>query len=237
MWLFRQGQLIVIIYEVWSRSITADWKSLPVCVGWGWVGSVNPGTTVPHLLAIHFDQLNKTLCVRLCETSSVNRLVWKRTHCSVAFSTCMHTTGVKRPHVVKQKSVYALGWWHRDNIVNMYTKGKQDRGKSVCEWTRDTKIQLFRCCIHVKGFCVNQHFPLARVWAIMFLLRTGENVWGNATFQKTSAHYLVFLLSNVWSGCTKGCGTYFIRPRSWDPAFGILMDPSCAALSGTNLVW
>ena len=25
--------------------------------------------------------------------------------------------------------------------------------------------------VHVKGFCVNQHFPLTGVWAIMFLLR------------------------------------------------------------------
>lgn len=145
-WLFRQGQLIVIIYEAWSRSITADWKSLPVCAGWGWVGSVNPGTTVPHLLAICFDQLTKALCVHLCETSSVNRLVWKRTHCSVAFSTCVYTTGVKETsHVVKQESAYALGWWHHGYIVNVHAKREQDRGKSVWEWTRDERDENPTC--------------------------------------------------------------------------------------------
>lgn len=41
---------MVIIYEAWSRSITADGKSLAACTGWGRVGSVNPGTTVLHLL-------------------------------------------------------------------------------------------------------------------------------------------------------------------------------------------
>lgn len=82
-WLFRQGQLMVIIYEAWSRSITADWKSLPACTGWGWVGSVIPGTTVPHLLAIRFDQLTKTLYVGLCETSSLNRLIRGPTFCGI----------------------------------------------------------------------------------------------------------------------------------------------------------
>lgn len=95
-WLLRQGQLMVIIYEAWSRSITTDWKSLPVCTGWGWVGSVNSGTTVPHLLAMCFDQLTKTLCVHLCETSSLNRLIWKRTHTLWRFQA--YTGGLKRPH-------------------------------------------------------------------------------------------------------------------------------------------
>ncbi len=80
-WLFRQGQLIVIIYEIWSRSITADWKSLAVCTEWNWVCRVNSGSSVPHLLAICFDQLTKTLCVYvyLCKSSSLNRLLWNRT--------------------------------------------------------------------------------------------------------------------------------------------------------------
>lgn len=81
-WLLRQGQWMVIIYEAWSRSITTDWKSLPVCKGRSLVGSANPGTTVPHLLAIHFDQLAKTQCVFACgsvcvfapKTSSSDRL-------------------------------------------------------------------------------------------------------------------------------------------------------------------
>lgn len=60
-WLFRQGQLMVIIYEPWSRPITSDGKSLLASTEWGWVCSVNSGTTVPRLLALHFDQLTKTL--------------------------------------------------------------------------------------------------------------------------------------------------------------------------------
>lgn len=38
------------------------------------LGSVNPGTTVPHLLAIQFNQLTETLYVCLCETSTFSVL-------------------------------------------------------------------------------------------------------------------------------------------------------------------
>lgn len=53
-WPFRQGQLMVIIYETWSRPITSDGKSLLASTEWGWVCSVNSGTTVPRLLAFTF---------------------------------------------------------------------------------------------------------------------------------------------------------------------------------------
>lgn len=49
--LFRHWQLLVIIYEAWSRSITADGWSLSVCTGWGWAVNVNSECTIFHLLA------------------------------------------------------------------------------------------------------------------------------------------------------------------------------------------
>lgn len=67
-WLQRQGQLIVIIYESWSRSITADWKSLPVCKGG--VGLCKPWDHSPSSISHTFDQLTKTLCECV---GSVNR--------------------------------------------------------------------------------------------------------------------------------------------------------------------
>lgn len=72
--------------------------------------------------------------------------------------------------------------------------------KSVCECTKGIKSNSLRCCIHVEGFSVNQHFPLARVRAIMFLLyyvprSLLRKCVNESTFsKKTSVHYCVFLL-------------------------------------------
>ena len=59
--LFRQGHLVVIIYEAWSRSITTDGKSWHVCLGWGIPAIVNPETLAHHQLPVDLDQSNQGL--------------------------------------------------------------------------------------------------------------------------------------------------------------------------------